>query len=434
MHRWRPGARVVWGAALAAYVVAVLHRTSFGVAGVEAVDRFGIGATALSTFVVVQLAVYAGLQVPVGVLLDRFGSRRMIASGALLMAGGQLAIGLVDTPGPAIAARVLIGAGDAATFISVVRLVALWFPARRVPLVTQLTGIIGQLGQVAAALPLVAVLERRGWSTAFVGLAAVGVLAALLAALVVRDPPHGSTPVERESARAQLGGVLTAPGTWLGFWSHWVTQFPLNVFLLMWGYPFLTAGQGLTPGVAGSLMTLSVAATMVSGPVIGVLTGRHPLRRSWLVLASAVAAAAAWTIVLVRPVPSPVWVLALLVVVLGVGGPASVVGFDFARTSHPTGRVGTATGVVNVGGFAAALLSVLAIGVLLDLRAPLDGALSLDAFRHALAVLAVPWVVGVVGVLASRRSTRADMAARGVVVPPIRQALANRRSARRAAS
>lgn len=423
---------VVWGAAVTAYVVAVLHRTSLGVAGVEAVDRFGIGAAVLSTFVVVQLAVYAGLQIPVGVLLDRFGARTLIASGALLMATGQLLLGLVHTLPLVYVARVLIGAGDAATFISVLSLVAVWFPARQVPLVTQVTGLVGQLGQLAAAIPLVAVLHRSGWTAAFVGMAALGALAALLVVMVVRDSPEGRAAVRTGAGLlAPLRAVAREPGTWLGFWSHMLTQFPMTVFLLLWGFPFLTVAQGLSPAEASGLLTAAVLSAMTMGPVIGMLTARHPLRRSWMVLSIAAVTAAAWVAVLAQPGPSPRWLLVVLVLVLGTGGPASVIGFDFARTSNDRGRIGTATGLVNVGGFSAAVLSVLAVGIVLDLRADVDGPLSLAAFRAAFAVMAVPWVVAVAGVLVSRRRTRAAMAADGTVVPPIRAAIARRRAARR---
>src|SRR5215210_88039 len=87
----RPGARAwaVWAVGLAAYIVGVLHRTSLGVAGLDAQHRFGIGAGTLASFAVLQLLVYAALQVPVGLLLDRFGSLRLVVSGALVMASGQ---------------------------------------------------------------------------------------------------------------------------------------------------------------------------------------------------------------------------------------------------------------------------------------------------------------------------------------------------------
>src|SRR3954467_12249154 len=156
----RPSARayVVWLVALGAYAVAVFHPASLGVAAVEAQERFSAGASAVSLFRVVQLAVYAALQVPVGVALDRFGSRRMILAGALTMAAGQFALALATDVPTAVAARVLVGAGDAMTFISVLRVVSLWFPGRTVPLMTQHTGILGQLGSVDPAHYLVALV------------------------------------------------------------------------------------------------------------------------------------------------------------------------------------------------------------------------------------------------------------------------------------
>lgn len=424
---------VVWGTAVAAYVVAVLHRSSFGVAGVEAVERFEVGAAVLGTFVMLQLVAYTAMQLPVGVLLDRFGARALIATGATLMASGQLLLALTDDVGPALAARVLIGAGDAATFISVLRLVAVWFPPRQVPVLTQVTGLIGQTGQVVAAVPLVALLHQAGWRSAFLGLAAVGLLAAVLVWGVVRDGPGGGParpPLPGARALvAPLGAVARTPGTWLGFWSHWVTGFSLNVFVLLWGFPFLAVAQERTPAEAGALMTVAVVSAMVAGPVVGFLTGRHPLRRSWMVLAIAVALLAVWAAVLLHPGPSPTWLLVLFLVVLGAGGPASLVGFDFARTSNPPDRWGTANGLVNTGGFTAALLGVLAVGTVLDLVGGAEP-LSLEAFRAAFAVLLVPWLVAVVGILRTRRATRAVMAAQGVTVPPLREVLARRRAAR----
>src|SRR3954453_3931872 len=110
---------VVWSGALLAYLVGVMHRTSFGVAGLDAAPRFSATPAALSGFVVLQLLVYAVLQVPVGLLLDRFGGRAMVAAGALTMAGGQLLLARGGSRAAGIAALGLVGVGDALTFISV---------------------------------------------------------------------------------------------------------------------------------------------------------------------------------------------------------------------------------------------------------------------------------------------------------------------------
>src|SRR5215207_8130445 len=157
----------MWGLGVFAYTVAVFHRASLGVSGLDAQERFGTTAAVLSLFGVVQLGVYAAGQVPVGILVDRVGPRRMIAAGGLLMAAGQLLLAHADSVPLGLAARVLVGAGDAMTFISVLRLVPAWFAARRAPVVTQLTGLIGQGGQIAAAFPLVAGLHSAGWTPTF---------------------------------------------------------------------------------------------------------------------------------------------------------------------------------------------------------------------------------------------------------------------------
>src|SRR5665648_605772 len=246
----------------------------------------------------------------------------------------------------------------------------------------------------------------------------------------VRDHPPGVVPVRGPAGvQHKVRAAARTPGTWLGFWTHATGGFPAMVFMLLWGFPFLTSAQGLSATQAGVLMSVSVAATVVSGPAIGVLTGRHPLRRSWMVLTIAVATAMAWAAVLLHPGRSPLWLLVVLVVVLGISGPASAIGFDFARTFNPADRLGTSTGLVNVGGFSTTVVTVLAIGIVLDLVGG-DDPLSLAAFRVAFTVMAVPWLVTVSGVLISRRSVRRAMLAEGVVVPPIPEVLARRRGAR----
>ncbi|WP_346618793.1 MFS transporter [Blastococcus montanus] len=417
------GAYAMWAVGLLAYAVAVFHRSSLGVAAVEAQERFSAGASAVSLFLVLQLAVYAGLQVPVGVALDRFGARRMILAGAVTMAVGQLVLALAGDVPTAVAARVLVGAGDAMTFISVLRVVALWFPGTAAPLVTQLTGILGQIGSIVAAYPLVTLLHATSWTATFLGAAATGVLVAVLVLVALRDAPEGTPrPVARGIAELRRGLAATwrEPGTRIGLYTHLVTQFSGTVFALLWGYPFLVVGQGLSPGTAAGLLTLLVLVGMGVGPVLGRLCARWPLRRSVLVFTILAATATAWTLVLLWPGRAPLPVLVLLVVVLGTNGPGSMIGFDYARTENPVERQGSASGVVNVGGFVASLLTILAVGAVLDLLTPgASTAYDLDAFRAAFSVQYLFWAIGLAGVVRHRRELRARLARDGVVLVPL---------------
>jgi MFS family permease len=426
----RPGARAwaVWAVALAAYVVAVLHRTSLGIAGIDAQTRFDIGAGAVASFAVLQLLVYAGLQVPVGLLLDRFGTLRMVVGGALVMAAGQGLMAVSDGVTGAVIARVLVGAGDAMTFISVLRLVPQWFPSRRVPVVTQLTGLVGQLGQILSAVPLAALLAGAGWTAAFLSASAAGVFVGIVALVALRDSPD---------ARVSSGPAITMgsdlrqawlhPGTRLGLWTHFTTQFTGTVFALMWGFPFLIAGEGVRRETASALLTLYVLTAMAAGPVIGVLVQRHPLRRSWLVLGVVTVNALGWALVLAWPGRAPLPVLVVLVLALGLGGPGSMIGFEFARTFNPPSRLGTATGIVNVGGFVASLLTILLIGLILDARTGGAANYDISDFKVAMAVQYLVGAVGLVGILRTRRLARRKLAEQGIVVRPIRDILAERR-------
>ncbi|MEH1100843.1 MFS transporter [Micromonospora sp. CPCC 205561] len=416
-------AALVWGVAVGAYVAAVFHRSSLGVTGVDAAHRFEVSASALATFSVAQLAVYAAMQVPVGVLLDRFGSRRLLLAGGALMVAGQLCFALATDVPLAIAGRVLIGLGDAMTFISVLRIVALWFPGRRYPMMTQLTGTLGQLGAILGAVPLVALLHRAGWTPAFLTAAAVGATVLLTVVVVVRDAPRreapGAPPPALADVRRELAAAWAQPGTRLGLWTHFVTQFSGAVFALLWGYPFLVQGQGLSPTAAASLLTLMTAAMLLTGPVVAHLCARHPFHRSALVFAITGATAVVWAVVLAWPGRSPAWLLVTLVLVLAVNGPASLIGFDYARTFNPVNRIGSATGVVNVGGFVASILLVLAVGVVLDLATPAGRtAPDLAAFRWAFAVQYVLWALGAVQVLRYRNAARRDAAARARTATP----------------
>ena len=199
----RRRAYAIWGAGLAVYVLAVFHRTSLGVAGLLAADRFDINASQLATFTVLQLAVYAGMQVPVGVALDRFGSRILIISGLVCMTVGQLWFAVADSFAMGLGARALVGAGDAMVFTAVLRLVAVWFLVRQAPVITQLTGMVGQMGAVAAAVPLSAALHGLGWTRTYTLAASLGVILLFGAFAVIKDSPYERGEVERRRLLAR---------------------------------------------------------------------------------------------------------------------------------------------------------------------------------------------------------------------------------------
>lgn len=419
----RPGTTwLVWGVAVVAYIFTVMQRTTFGVAGLDAARRFDVSPGTLSAFVFIQVAVFAAAQIPAGLLVDRFGPRALLVANGVLLAGGQILLAGATSLPIAAAARVLVGTGDAIVFAATLALVPLWFPARRVPLMTQLTTIVGQLGQILSAIPFAGLLHHSGWSVAFSSAAAASGLTAVLAFAVVRNGVAWKpTPIASvRDIRTALKSVWARPGTKLGFFGHMGVQFPMMVFSLLWGVPYLVSAQHLAPSTASLLIMVFVVCTIAIGPVIGVLTGRHPLRRSWLLLGVIGADIAIWTAILAIPGPAPFWLLVLLVVILAAGGPGSVVGLDIARTANPSSSLGVAQCIANLGGFLATLVVLAAMGGVMTAM----GGFTPEAFRLAWLVMYPVWAFAIVGLVLTRRRTRRLDADRGVVPRPIRQVLA----------
>jgi hypothetical protein len=214
-------------------------------------------------------------------------------------------------------------------------------------------------------------------------------------------------------------------------WTHFSTQFSGTVFALLWGYPFLVRGEGLGSGVAGTLLMVMVFVGMTVGPLLGRLTHAWPLRRSALTLSIVSATSGMWTVVLLWPGRAPLALLVLLVVVLATNGPGSMIGFDYARTFNPPARLGSASGIVNVGGFVASLTTILFIGVVLDVTTSGGpSSYTLGDFRLAFCVQYVFWAVGLAMVLRTRRRLRRRLQVEeGLVIDPLPVAIARRWSA-----
>jgi MFS family permease len=368
-----PRAVAVWGIGVAVYMVAVVHRSSLGVAGIDAAARFRVDASALSAFSILQVLVYAGMQIPVGVLVDRYGAKRMLTCGVVLLTAGQSGFALSHDYGTALLARAVLGCGDAMTFISVLRLGSRWFPAKRGPLIAQIAALFGMAGNLVSTVVLSRLLASAGWTPTFLGTAVGGAGVLVLVLLFMKDHPEGFVPPPpaerpaRGAVRRRLAASWREPGTRLGMWVHFTAQFSAMVFLLLWGMPFLVEGEGVSRGTAGGLLTLVVLSNMLLGMIFGQVIARHHGARMPLALGAVGATELKRARVLGWPGgPAPLWLLVVHCAVLGASGPASMIGFDFARPANPPERLGTASGIVNMGGFTASMIALLTIGLLLD--------------------------------------------------------------------
>jgi MFS family permease len=419
-----------WAIAVAVYLMAVFHRTSLGVAGLQAASRFGISPSQLSIFILLQLGIYAGMQIPTGILVDRYGPRRLLVAAACTMGVAQSLFAVADSYPLALLARAVLGLGDALTFVSVLRFAAGQFAPRRYPVVVALTGTLGSLGNLVATLPLTTLLHRAGWTPTFLG---AGVLSLLSGAgvylLLPRSPRLRRRPREAAALLESLRGVgrrvstaWSLAGTRVGFWVHFTSMSTSLAFGVLWGLPFMVEGQRMSRNAASTVLLLSVVLAIVVGPPIGYLIGRHPVTRVPLAIGTSLVTVLGWYSVLAAfSHPMPRWLLVVLVLGTTTGGPVSSIGFALARDYNGPAIVGTATGVVNVAGFVAAIVACLSLGWTLDLL----GSQTLGSYRLAFAVAVTVQALGLVQMvrwwlLARHWALRALEAGKPVPVPVVR--------------
>lgn len=375
----------IWAVAVLAYVAAVFHRGSLGVAGPLALERFDVGPAALSAFTVLQVGIYASMQIPTGLLVDRFGARRILTSAVLLLGGGQLLFAVATAYPLGLLARAVLGTGDALMWVSLLRLVAAGFTARRYALVTTMSSALGALGGVAATFPLAAVLDRFGWAPTFLTAGAGTLAYAAMTATFVRE---GAAPRARREPRAplrdQVRSAWARPSTRLAFWVHFATMFASGALSLLWGYPYLVEGLGVAEGTAGVVLSVLIIGQVVGGPIVGALAGARPAARLPLVLGYLAGNALCWLVLLAWPSAPPLGLVVVAFAVFAFGGPVSTVAFAMVRDHAPASGVGTATGIVNAGGHSATALAALGAGVLLELASGLE-----PGARYRVAMLAL---------------------------------------------
>jgi MFS family permease len=322
----------------------------------------------------------------------------MLSAALVFLAVGEGLFGWGTSVATALAGRALVGIGDGLTFLNVLRLVQNWFPASRYGLLTALTSLVGGVGQLFSTEPLRISLSHLGWVATFAGSAGVTAGAAVVIALFVRDRPDSAARLplrERVGMRRAVRHAMRTPGTWQGMWAHFALTGPFVVFTALWGYPFLVRAQHFSGQSASLTLGLVVLSSVLSAPFVGTLIVRAPRARSGAVKISALVLLAVWTTVLSWGGGRvPIALIVVMAVTTGAGGASSVIAFDLAREANPPERGGAATGVVNIGGFACAVIADLVIGWVLTAIG--HGGRDAVGFRPAMAVVPVMISLGLV--------------------------------------
>src|SRR5258707_12479678 len=156
---------LVWGLAAALYLIAFYQRVAPAVITGELASEFALTAAALGNLSAFYFYSYVAVQIPTGLLADRWGPRRVLAAGALLTAAGTLLFALAPSVALANAGRLAIGAAGGVAFVAMLKLAGHWMPARRFVLASGAALFVGVVGATLGGAPLGIAVEAFGWRT-----------------------------------------------------------------------------------------------------------------------------------------------------------------------------------------------------------------------------------------------------------------------------
>jgi MFS family permease len=394
-----------WLTAAMFFFYAWVTRVAPSVMVEELMRDFAVGAGVLGNLSATYFYGYAGMQIPVGLLLDRFGPRRLIAVSALACAGGCVLFATGTTLAAVTAGRFLIGASAAFSLVGSMAVAGQWFPANRFAILSGGAMALGMAGGVFGQAPLRLAVEATDWRTANLLLAAGGVILAISALATVRDKRRGSGGVAK--ALAGLGAVLRHPQIWLIALSGLGTSAPLLGFAGLWGVPFLETAYELPRTLAASLTSAIFIGWGVGAPLVGWFSDRIGRRKAPFVAGLALETLSLAALVYLPGLPLPA--VAGLCFAVGFLGSAQIVCFALARENHTPELSGTAIGFVNAMVTGAGALFQPLVGMLLDMAwtgETLQGArlYDLGAYRLALASLIVCGLGGLVCLAAVRET------------------------------
>lgn len=384
--------RIVFGLALASFVLSFFHRTAPAAIAGEISSAFSISGAALGTLAATYFYVYTLLQIPVGVLADTLGPRRLLSGGAAIAAVGSLLFALAPAWEIAAVGRTLVGIGTAVAFISILKLSAVWFAPARFATLAGITMFAGNLGAVVAGAPLAWMVTQTSWRAVFVALALLSGALAIATWARVRDRPEqlGFPAVNVPPAPGRLrwtqavARVAASPATWPAFFVNLGVGGSFLAFAGLWAVPYLQQVHGMTVVQAAqhtSLLLLGVANGSVAvGALSDRLRSRTGVMRVFVLLY-----ALSWLPWLAH-VDWPIAATLAWFFLTGLLIPGFTLSWTVAKEANPPEYSGIATSIVNVGIFLGAGLLQPWVGWLLD-RGRAAGNVA-GAWDHALWLLA----------------------------------------------
>ncbi len=369
MAKQRLMAWLVWGLAVLFYCYEFLLQVSPGVMVSDLMRDFNLNAAQVGNLSALYIYIYAGMQIPVGILIDRFGPRRLLTFAAAICAIGSCLFGSAHHLIIAGLGRILIGLGSAFAAISCLKLAANWFPLNRFALLTGLTVMVGMLGAINGQAPLALLIEHLSWRDSMYVLGLAGLILTGLIYLIVRDSPTQLTAKPEASVKKPrlwqgLKYIFGNKQTWIASIYGGLIYAPTTAFAGLWGVPFLMSAYHISRPAAAGMISFIFIGWVIGSPFWGWFSDRLQRRKPPLIIAAIGALCTMSCIIYL--VNLPLLSMNVLLLAFGFFSGGFLPVFSIVKEINPPQYNATALGFVNTLNMVGGALAQPFIGYILD--------------------------------------------------------------------
>ncbi len=360
----QPRIWLAWTLGSLLFFLGFVLRVSPSVMVQDLMRDFSVGAAILGNLSACYFYAYASLQVPVGLLMDKFGPRRLLAVASIVCGLGSLLFAVADNVWLAYAGRVLIGAGAAFGYVGTMTISTAWFAPAQFAFLVGLLQTFGMVGAIGGQAPLALLVESFGWRDA---ISFIGILLLLLAVamwLVIRDKPQ--THKRTQSLADGLKTVVRNKQSWVCAGVGLTLTAPMLAFAGLWAVPFLKTVYGFEATKAASLTSTFFIGWAVAAPLMGWWSDRVKCRKPFMLLGT-LGSTMGFAFISFGPT-LPVPLLIPLFMFCGFAGATMVTTFSLVKELNSLQASGAALGLVNTAVVGSGALMQPLIGLVLDLN------------------------------------------------------------------
>ena len=358
----------------------------------DLMKEFSVGAAILGYLSATYLYIYAALQIPLGLVVDKYGLRGVVAGACALCGIGSIVFSLADSVYLAYLGRGLVGAGAAFSFVGALNMAARWFPSR-FALLGGWAQMMGSAGGFVGQAPLSLAVATFGWRSCNLSLGIAGLVLAVLLLFTVKDPKEDQASEDNFSIWLGLKNVCANKQTWLATLAAAGLTSALLAFGGLWGVPYLMKARAIDKPDAASFISIIFVGWAIGAPFFGWLSDRIRRRRILLQWGTCGAALTTGTTILV-----PTLSTTLVIVVLFLQGffsASMILGFALAKDNNPPESSGVALGLINTFVVGSGAILQPLVGVLLDYRwtgEMFDGVRVFNLVDFQVSMLILPFV------------------------------------------